>query len=101
MKIWRVVLAVSVVSCLAGCASLGSAFKEDEDKIPLASVPTAVTDTAVAAVKGFAATKASMEKHEGRTVFELKGRADAGEYELKITADGKLIRLELEEEDKD
>ena len=101
MQMWRVVLVVSVVSCLAGCASIKSVFKDDEDKIPLSSGPTAVTATAVATVKGFATTKASMEKHEGRTIYELKGKADAGEYELKITADGKLIRLELEEEDKD
>ncbi|MEI6972348.1 MAG: PepSY domain-containing protein [bacterium] len=98
MQTWRVVLAVSMVSCFVGCASIKSAFKDDEESIPLSSVPTAVTEAAVSAVKGFAATKASMEKHEGRPVYELEGKADGGNYELKITAEGRLLKLKLEED---
>jgi hemin uptake protein HemP len=30
---------------------------------------------------------------------ELKGKADGEEYELKITAEGKMIRLKLEEKE--
>ena len=101
MKTLNVVLAAAVVSCLAGCASVKSVFRDDEEKISLASVPAAVTDAAAAALKGFAPKKASMEKHEGRPVYELEGKADGGNYELKITAEGKLLKLKLEEEDED
>jgi len=99
MQMLRVVFAVLVVSFFVGCASIKSMCSDNEVKVALSSVPKAVTDTASATLKGFTATEASMEKHEGRTVYELKGKADGQEYEIKITAEGKIIRLKLEEDE--
>jgi uncharacterized membrane protein YkoI len=71
-----------------------------DETVQLSAIPKVVTDAASATVKGFAATKASMEKEKGKTVYELEGKADGQEYEMKITADGKVLRFKLEEEER-
>ena len=56
-------------------------------------------EAAAGAVKGFTATKVTTEKEKGRMVYELKGKAEGQEYEIKVTADGKVIGLKDEEDE--
>lgn len=98
MKTFKYMAAVLAVSSVAGCASIKSICTEDEENIPLSSIPKAVMDTASSAVKGFEAEEASVEKEHGQMVYELKGKADGDECELNIAADGKMLQLEREKD---
>ncbi|MFH1748325.1 MAG: PepSY domain-containing protein [Planctomycetota bacterium] len=99
MKMVQVIVAIVAASCFAGCASVKSVFKDDEERVPLSSVPPPVMERAGATLEGFEATRVSREMEHGQDVYELKGKANGEEYELKITADGRIIRLEQEDDD--
>jgi len=89
-----------VLTCILGCASIESAFKDkDEKKIPISQVPTEAVEAAQSAVKGIILTEAEIEEQEGITVYELEGMANGIEYEIEVTADGKVLDVEQEDED--
>ena len=92
MQMLRIMLAVSMIACLAGCACIKSAFKEGKD-VPLSSVPAAVNQAAVGVVKGLVLIRAEVEQEKGRTTYELKGKADGKEYKLEVTAEGRVIEF--------
>jgi len=89
-----------VLTCILGCASIESAFKDkDAKEIPLSQVPTEAVEAAQSAVEGITLTEAEMEEEEGITVYELEGMANGIEYEIEVTADGKVLEVEQEDED--
>lgn len=79
----------------------------DREKVPLASVPKAVSNAAVAAVKGLKLTEAEVEVEGNRTVYELKGATRdslfhwSKTYRIRVSADGKLITVDEEKEAND
>ena len=91
---------VVALTCTLGCASLESMF-EDEKDIPLSQVPEAVVMAASQAVENITLTEAEVEKEDGQTVYTLEGTADGIEYEIEVTADGKILEVEQEDEDGD
>jgi len=70
--------------------------QKDED-IPLSQVPKNIKEIAKKAVKGIKLTEAELE--DGN--YELEGYVGDVEYEIKITPEGKVIKIEKEDEDKD
>ena len=74
---------------------------EDDEEIELADVPQKVKDAAIAAVKGIKLTEASIEKEDGKTVYELEGTVDGKEYEIEVDEDGKVLEVEQEDDDDD
>ena len=70
--------------------------KEDED-IPLSQVPKNIKEIAGKAIKGIKFTEAELE--DGN--YELEGYVGDVEYEIKITPEGKIIKIEKEDDDKD
>jgi len=70
--------------------------KEDED-IPLSQVPKNIKEIAEKAVKGIKFTEAELE--DGN--YELEGYVGDVEYEIEITPEGKVIKIEKEDADKD
>jgi hypothetical protein len=66
--------------------------KQDE-KIALDQVPAAVKTAAEGAVKGIVISEAEKEVKKGVTVYELTGKADGKEYEVKVGADAKVIKV--------
>lgn len=84
---------------ILGCASLESMF-EDEKEIPLSQVSAAAMEAAENTVENITITEAEIEEEEdGQTVYELEGIANGVEYEIEVTADGKVLEVEQEDED--
>ena len=71
--------------------------KEEDQDIPLSQVPKNIKEIAEKAVKGLKLTEAELE--DG--IYELEGYVGDVEYEIKITPEGKVIKIEKEDKDKD
>ena len=99
MKLLTFVIVVAL-TCTLGCASLESMF-EDEKEIPLSQVPEAAVEAGQQAVENITLTEAELEEEDGQTVYILEGTADGIEYEIEVTADGKILEVEQEDEDGD
>ncbi|UCC97878.1 MAG: PepSY domain-containing protein [Phycisphaerales bacterium] len=97
MRTWYLVIGLMLVF-LAGCATLESMF-EDEKEIPLAQVPDAVVTAAKGAVDGITLKEAEIEDEDGQTVYILEGVANGQEYEIEVSAEGKVLEVEQETED--
>ena len=69
---------------------------EDQD-IPLDKVPEKIKKAAEKAVKDIKLTEAEIE--DG--LYELKGKVGKTEYEIKITKEGKIVKIEKEDDDDD
>lgn len=97
----RWALSLILVFAAAGMAFSAEEAEGSEEKVPLDQVPAAVKDAATKAVAGLTLTEAEVEVEDGVTVYELDGTADGKEYEVKVTADGKVLKAEQEDEDED
>jgi hypothetical protein len=93
------VLALAMASS-ALCAEKEKGKKQDE-KVALDQVPAAVKDASVKAVASLTLTEAEKEVKNGAVVYELKGTASGKEYEVKVSADGKVLKAEEEKGEKE
>ena len=75
--------------------------KEKEQEIALDAVPQNVKDAALSAVSGLFLAKVELEEKNGKKYYELEGVAEGKKVEVKVTTDGKVLRVEPEEEDKE
>jgi len=64
-------------------------------------VPEPALTAAQGAVEGITLTEAEMETEDGQTVYVLEGEAAGKEYEIEVTADGKVLEVEEETEQDD
>jgi hypothetical protein len=64
-------------------------------------VPAVAKEAAVKAVNGLVLTEAEKELKGSEVVYELKGTAGGKEYEVKVTAEGKVLKAEEEKAEKD
>jgi hypothetical protein len=103
-------LSIRLAACLvlalavAGSALCAEKKKEKEEegvKVALGEVPQAVKDAATNAVKGLTLTKAEKEEKNGAVVYELEGTASDKEYEVKVSADGKVLKVKEEKAEKE
>ena len=84
----------SMYAALVGALLVsGCAIWEDDEEIAVSSVPPVVMDAARGAVAGLQVTEAEMERKDGQTVYELEGMANGVEHEVKVTADGKVLKV--------
>lgn len=74
---------------------------EDEQEISLDQVPAAVKATILAEAKGAQIKEVERETKSGKTVYEAEWVEDGKEIEVKVAADGTLLKKEIEEEDDD
>lgn len=117
---WMLGLCASLFAI--GCSDLGdkhfarasdgkpSALAEDDDgdddgddeDIALDLVPASVKQAAVAAVPGLVLQEAEKEIDGGITVYCLEGRVGSDEYEVEVSADGKVREIDKHDgDDKD
>jgi uncharacterized membrane protein YkoI len=95
-------LIAALLTCALGCASIQSVFEhEDEKEVPLSQVPVEAVQAAQNAVAGITLTEASVEEEDGQTVYDLEGTANGTEYEIEVTAAGKVLEVEDEDGDDD
>jgi uncharacterized membrane protein YkoI len=75
---------------------------ENEQKIAITEMPTAVQKAIQDNLAGGTVTETAKETKEGRTYYEAKVQESGGEeIEIKVDPDGKLISAGKEEEDDD
>ena len=88
-------LAIAITSALA----LSSCFDDNKEKdIPLTEVPAKIITVVQNTLPGISLTEAEVEVKNDSTVYELEGKLINGkEYEIKIAADGTIIKIELED----
>lgn len=92
-----------------GCQSVDqggpSAARDDKDdheqELALSDVPQAVKDAALAAVPGLLMSEAETELENGVRTYCIEGSADGKEYEIEISADGRVLEVETEDEDEE
>lgn len=97
MRAWYLIFSL-VLICGLGCATLDELF-EQEKEVPLSEVPAEALKAAQGAVDGVTITEAEMEKEDGETVYIFEGEANGKEYEIEVTAGGKVLEVEEEAED--
>ena len=97
MKPRRNLMFVGLVFLALGTALVGC----DEEEIPLSEVPEKALEAAKKAVPGIRLTEAEFEKTSEGEVYEVEGTLDGVEYEITISADGKVLEVEREDEGED
>jgi hypothetical protein len=75
---------------------------ENEQTVDWKNVPAAVQNTITANANGGTVTKVEQKTKDGATVYEadVKG-TDGKESEVKVGADGKLIKVKVEDQEKE
>ena len=68
----------------------------DED-IPISEVPAAAIDAAKGAVEGIELKSAEVKVKDGRTIYEIDGKAAGVNHEVKVTADGEVLKVKVED----
>lgn len=96
MKAWYCILLLVVAAGL-GCESVESMFDKDE-AIALSKVPEPALEAAKAAVPGIVLTEAEVEEENGQAVYEMTGMAEGKKYEIEVTAEGKVLEVEQDDD---
>lgn len=79
----------------------GCKGEKTEKKVTLDQVPAAVKDTILKEAGGNKITEIEEETKDGVTTYEAEWKADGKEIEIKVAADGKLLKKEVEDDDDD
>ena len=74
---------------------------EDEEEVSIDQVPAAVKATILREAKGAAIKEIEKETKDGKTVYEAEFVAGGKEIEIKVSADGTLLKREVEDDDDD
>lgn len=69
--------------------------------IALDEVPAKVMEAGEKAVPGIVFTRVERELEGGVWVYDMEGTANGVEYEVEVTADGKVLEIEKEGQDDD
>jgi hypothetical protein len=69
------------------------------DAIPLDKVPQVVLAACSRSVPGIQIIEAEIETEAGKRFYEVKGRAAAGVMELKVTPEGEVLEVGLDDDD--
>lgn len=77
---------------LSACAGL---FEDDD--MPISDVPAAAVKAAEGAVDGIKLKSAEAKVKDGRTFYEIDGKANGVKHEVKVTADGQVLKVKTEE----
>ena len=76
---------------LSACAGMS-----EDDDIAISDVPAAAIEAAEGAVDGIELKSAESKVKDGRTVYEIDGKANGVKYEVKVTADGEVLKVKTE-----
>ncbi len=70
-------------------------------EIHLDQVPANIKKAAQAALPGLVLEEAERETEDGTVVYSLEGSADGEEYEVEVSAVGKVLEVERDDDDDD
>lgn len=87
------------VVCILSALSLTACFdKSAETEVPLAEVPSNIITIVQNTLPGISLNKAEKTVKDNTVIYELEGKLINGnEYEIKITASGTIVKIELED----
>ena len=89
-------LITSVAFSLGACSDKEG--KKTEVDIPLNEIPANIINVVQTVLPGIALSEAEKETKGNNTVYEMEGKLINGKkYELKIAADGTIIKIELDD----
>ncbi len=94
-------IAVDDTRPVVAMAAVDADSDDGEEEIPLDQVPANVKSAAQAAVPGLILEEAERETEDGTVVYSLEGTADGQEYEVEVSAAGKVLEIEKEDDDDD
>ena len=87
-------IAGTVLLSLSAC----SEKEKNEVDIPLNEIPSNIINVVQTALPGIDLHEAEKETKGKKTIYELEGKLINGKkYELKIAADGTIIKIELDD----
>lgn len=70
----------------------------EEQDIPLAAVPEHILATAESALSGVQLVEAELISNDSQLFYEIEGLRNNTEYEILISQDGELLKVEKEDE---
>jgi len=97
-------LSLALVGLLfAGWTARGEEAKKDKEenevKIALKDVPAVVKDAAAKAVAGIVLEdEVEQQTKDGKVVYEFDGKVGDKKYEIKVGADGKVIKTKVDDD---
>ncbi len=94
-------IAVDDTRSVVAMAAVDADSDDGEEKIPLDQVPADVKNAAQAALPGLVLEEAERETEDGTVVYSLEGTADGEEYEVEVSAAGKVLEVERDDDDDD
>jgi uncharacterized membrane protein YkoI len=96
-EFWEVAMRYAtgwLIAALLGCFVLASAARAEEEKIPLDKVPKAVVDAVKKKFPDVKLDKASTEKEDGKTIYELAFTYKDSKYEVECEEDGTIVAID-------
>ncbi|MFC1714663.1 hypothetical protein ACFL6S_13430 [Candidatus Poribacteria bacterium] len=92
---------IACVFLIGGSIALWAAVSNDdaEEEVPLSDVPANVLAAANSAVSGGQVTAVEKEVEDGVVIYDVEKVVDGVEYDIEVTADGKVQEIEKEGED--
>ena len=93
MKTLKTLLLVTSVAALAACAS-SRPLHSDSGLLQPGGVPANVLAAAKSSVPGFALTSYDCDTNNGRKVYDLDGTANGRKCEVKVDANGKVLKID-------
>ena len=73
-------------------------YAYDEQDIPLSAVPEHILAAAKSALSGVELVEAELITSDNQLFYELEGVKDDTEYEILISQDGELLKVERDDE---
>ncbi|MCZ7646995.1 MAG: PepSY domain-containing protein [Planctomycetota bacterium] len=96
---WPRALCAMLVCGVLGLSVRAGEGEGKEEKLALKDVPEAVLKAAQEAVKGIVFDEAEKKTRGETVVYELEGKAGEKRYEVKVSADGKVLKVEEDDDD--
>ena len=78
-----------------------STTRSTEIEVALSDVPEAVLAAAKKAVPGIKISSVEKETEGGEVIYDVEGVVDGKEYEVEVSAAGKVLEIEEEDDDDD
>ena len=88
---------IRTISLLFLATGLAACAMWEEDDIAVSEVPAAAIDAARGAVDGLEIKSAELKEKDGRTFYEIDGKANGVKHEVKVTADGEVLKVKTED----
>jgi len=95
MKTLKSLLLVTAAVAMGACASTKSCkMSDDSCSTKSSGVPSNILAAAQARVPGFAMTSYDTDTDNGRMVYDLDGTANGRKCEVKVDANGKVLKID-------